>query len=122
MLKTLEAVLAAIAIITVFILVYKGITMPDIETINWRYYGFNALKSLDSSGLLAKHAINNDTKSLNNSLRPYMPAGIEYDTIICATVCAQPNTESTKITSVSYYIAGNVTNFEPKKIVLYMWS
>ncbi len=122
MMKTLEAMLAIIMIITTFLVAYKSVPTPDIATVNWRYYGFNALQTLDSNGTLAKYIIESNTTALNNSLASLIPAGISYDTTICSTDCSTPSIESNTITSIYYYSAGNATNFVAKKVILYLWS
>ncbi len=123
MLKILEAVIGVIAILAAFLLTYGAVTVPDIETINWRHAGFSALQSLDSSGKLADRAATDDEAGLKSDLASVLPSGIEYDVVICRLDdCATPTTDSTKITSVYYYTAGNVTSLSYKRIILYMWS
>ena len=122
MLKVLEATIAIVAILAVFIVTYRGESMPETETANWRYYGYQALQTLDNAGILAYHALNDDNSGLNNSLSILMPAGISYDTVICTPVCDQPKITAEKVASVNYYVPGSVANFSPREIVLYMWS
>lgn len=122
MLKTYEALIAIMTIVITFIIAYRGVSLPDIETVNWKYYGFSALQTLDNNGLLANFTIDNNTAALNNSLFPIMFKGASYDTTICSYICNKPNISASKIVSAFYYTAGNLTNFAPRKTILYMWS
>ncbi len=122
MLRVFEAIIAITIVAITFIVAYRDINLPDLETVNWRNDGFNALETLDKNGLLAAHIINGDTAGLNNSLKNLMPAGVNYDTVICSNSCVQPSIDSEKITSVQYYDVGNVTHFAANRVILYMWS
>ncbi len=122
MLKVLEALIAIMSILVAFVIVYRGVQTPDIETVNWRGYGFGALQTLDNNGLLAGYTATTDNTQLNASLAPLLPAGVNYDTVICNSTCQTPSVAAAKITSVQYYVAGNITNFSPRRVLLYMWS
>lgn len=123
MMKTLEAVLAVILVLGVFIYFYRGTEqLPEFETINWQLKGFNALKTLDKNNQLRQYAISNDTVTIESELSSLMPAEVTYKVIVCSqTSCGGLGITSERLTSISYFIAGDLANFQARQIILYMW-
>lgn len=120
--QTLEAVIAAVLIMTV-VVVYYGPkeNLPEFETIAWKLRGFDALKALDASNELRQYALANDTATIENKLLPILYTNINYRVLICESSCNKPNINSEKITSVTYLMAGDVNNIKNRQVVLYMW-
>lgn len=121
-LQSLEAVIAILAILTVFITFYSGReTIPEFETINWKVRGFDALKSLDNNNQLRDVVITNSSSILKDRLSNILPAQLNYDVVICDRGCAKPDIQSDRLTSVIYLVSGDLNIFMPRQIVLYMW-
>lgn len=122
LLQSLEAIIAILAIVTVFVTVYSGKSpIPEFDTINWKVRGFDALKALDNSNMLRDIVTTNSTSALKDRLSGLLPSQLNYDVVICERNCGQPDIQSDKLTSVTYVIAGDLNNYLPRQIILYMW-
>jgi|YelNatPaOPRAMG01_1025707.scaffolds.fasta_scaffold14450_6 hypothetical protein len=120
--KILEVLIAILFIASVYLYLFgPGEKVPDLEITTWKIRGFEALRVLDESNKLATNALANETGKIEADLEKILPIGINYKVLICTQECPGVNISSEKITSVSYFIAGNATNLEPKEILLYMW-
>jgi hypothetical protein len=120
--KIFEAVITILMVVTVFIYFFGKIEeLPGFETANWQLRGFNSLKILDKNNQLRQYALANDTEAIENQLSSLLPAEVNYKIIICNTTCENPGISAEKLTSVSYFIAGDISNFQAKEIILYMW-
>ena len=122
LLQSLEAIIAILAIVTVFVTVYSGKSpIPEFDTINWKVRGFDALKALDNNNMLRDVVVTNSTSALKDRLSGLLPSQLNYDVVICERNCGQPDIQSDKLTSVTYVIAGDLNNYLPRQIILYMW-
>jgi hypothetical protein len=120
-LKSFESIVAILMVLTVFLVLFAGERIPDVEAVTWRLRGFEALKALDKSNRLATPALADNTSSIETELASILPIGVNYDVVVCTQTCPTFSTSSEKITSVSYFIAGNAINVEPREVVLYLW-
>lgn len=122
LLKSLESIISILTIFVVFI-VYFASTEPvaEFETINWQLKGLYALRSLDQNNELRSYVLANNTQSIENKLMPYVPPEINIKVVVCQLDCEKPDVQSEKTVSVSYLIAGDVNDFRPRQIILYMW-
>lgn len=121
-LKSFEAVVAILMIITAYLVLYgSGENISDTETVVWRTRGFEALKALDEKNKLATLAMANDTLSIKSELESVLPLGLDYEVVVCNQTCPSITLSSEKISSINYFIAGNTTDIEPKEVVLYIW-
>ncbi|MBI5872045.1 hypothetical protein HZB88_03080 [archaeon] len=121
-LKSLEA---AIALITVlgFVIWYFNLqpAQVDLESVDWRLKGLNALKAVDNRNELRKYILANDTTSLQAELSPYFPSTINYTVIVCTTTCPSVSFTTEKVYSVSYFVAGDFGNITSREVMLYVW-
>jgi len=122
LLKSLEAIIAVLIILTVFI-TYFGTkeALPEFETITWQLKGFNSLKALDDSNELKNYTKTNNTSGLETRLLSMLPRDIDYEVVICDLTCSDPNIESEKLTSITYLTVGGVNDFQSKQVILYMY-
>jgi len=122
LLKSLESIISILIIFVVFI-VYFASTEPvaEFETINWQLKGLYALRGLDQSNELRQYVLANSSQTIENKLIPLVPPEINIKVVICQLYCEKPDVQSEKIVSVSYLIAGDVNDFRPRQIILYMW-
>jgi len=121
-LKTFESVVAILTVITAFLILFgAGEKIPDVETVTWKSRGFDALKSLDDESELASWTLANDTSSMKTELASLLPLGINYDVVVCTQTCPSFSISSEKIATVNYFVAGNVTDINPREVVLYLW-
>ena len=121
-LNVFEAIIAILTIFTAMIIFYgTSAQIPEFDTINWRIMGFGALKSLDDSNQLRKSVLLNDTTSIKNKLTGLISGDLNFDIVLCSVSCNALNVVADKVTTVSYFISGNVTTILPYQIVLYIW-
>jgi hypothetical protein len=121
--KILEVLIAVLVIASAYLYLFgSGEKVPDLEITTWKIRGFEALRVLDESNKLATNALANETEKIEADLEEILQIGINYKVLICTKECPGVNVSSEKITSVSYFIAGNATNIEPREILLYMWG
>lgn len=122
LLQSLEAIIAILMILTVFITVYSGRdTIPEFDTINWKTRGFEALKTLDNHNRLRDVVITNSTSVLKDRLSEILPSQLNYEVVICERDCGKPDIQSDKLTSVIYLVSGDLNNYLPRQIILYLW-
>ncbi len=121
-LQSLEAVIAILAVLTVFITFYSGKdVIPEFDTVNWKARGLDALKALDDSNRLRDVIVTNDTSALKDRLSSLLPSQLNYDVVICERNCGKPDVQSDKLTSVVYLVSGDLNNYLPRQIILYLW-
>lgn len=122
MLKSLEAVLAILMILTVFLITYStNVPIPEFESLNKQIRGFNALKTLDDNNELRQYAVINDTTTIQKKLLNLIPAEIQYEVQICSFNCSKSaNISTSKLVAVPYILAGTITNATYTQIILFM--
>lgn len=122
LLKSLESILSVLTIFVVFIVFFESNeTLPEFETVNWQMKGIYALRALDQDNMLRQYVLANDTGTIENKLLPFVPPEVNIKVVVCQTYCKMPDVQSEKIVSVSYLIAGDVNDYRPRQIILYMW-
>ena len=120
--RSLEAVIAILAILAVFLNVYSGReSLPEFDTINWKIRGFEALKNLDDNNILRDVVITNSSSLIKDRLSTLLPSQLNYDVIICEKDCGKPDIQTEKLTSVIYLISGDLNNYLPRQVILYLW-
>jgi len=123
LMRSFEAIIAILTITsTFFILFSTKEPVPEFDTINWRLNGFNALQSLDERGELTEAVLSNDTSGIESKLSVLLPTNLNYDLVICSETCPGVSINSEKITSVHYFISGNITNVQGREVILYLWG
>jgi len=119
--QSLEAVIAILMIMTIFVISYRQTTLPEFETVSWKLKGFDSLKVLDENNELREYALANNTLAIKERLQSLLPSYLEYEIVVCDESCPVLNIESEKLVTVSYIISGDTNTFNPKQIFLYMW-
>jgi len=118
----LEVIIGILSVLIVFAIFFvQRVQLPEFETVSWRTRGFSALKALDNKNELRQYVLANDTDTLKSKLSELLPPSLNYEVVICELQCAAVDIESGKLASVSYTIAGDVNDFRPRQIILYMW-
>lgn len=122
LMKTLEAVIAILAIFLTYILTYEPISISSgFDIAKWKELGFSALSSIDKSGELRDDALSNSTTSIENKIRNFIPVNLDYLVIVCNVNCTKPNVTADIATSVEYLISGTPNNYAQRQVVLFMW-
>jgi hypothetical protein len=121
-LKSFEALVATLLVLTVYFLLFTREKIPDLELVLWKNRGFEALKALDDSNKLSSYVLSNNTEKIQDELSGLLPIGVNYKVLICDQSCPSLKVSSEKVASVSYFVAGNATHVEPREVLLYMWG
>lgn len=119
-LKTFEAIVAALMVLTFFAVFFYSQSFPEFETSTWKIKAFNALKALDESNELRKYALENDTQKIEEKLQLLLPPNVNFKVLICEQDC-YASVEAEKLVTVNYFIAGDVDEIKPRQVVLYVW-
>ena len=122
MMKILEAVIAILMVMTT-VVIYFGSkeSFPEFESTNRGIRAFHALRALDQNNKLRSDVVANNTRNIENSLRSLIPAEMNFQVFVCQTACGKPSVQSEKMLSVIYLVAGDIDDFKPRQIILYMW-
>ena len=123
----LEAVIAAFLVMGIFLLLFFSIPKSqEVERANLKTDIYRGLEILNEKGSLRVYALENNATTIKNDLRIFLPISVSsHVTIFNKTFnsLTTPFTEETSDTiSVSYAIAGNVGNYTPKEIRVYVWG
>jgi hypothetical protein len=121
MLKSFEALIAILFVLTAYFALFTGEKVPDLEIATWKIRGFEALRALDDLNKLASYALANETEKIEDELAENLAIGLNYKVLVCNQTCPSLGISSEKIVSVSYFIAGNATHVEPREVLLYIW-
>lgn len=124
---TIEAVIAILMIVTIFLLLYKtSPPNPEIDVANVKTQIYDGLDNLKSKGSLREQALDNNATGIKNDLDDFLPLNIELDVTIynqSFNNVTQTHSEQVEDTvSVSYFIAGDVGNYTPKEIRVHAWG
>jgi len=121
--RTIEA-LVSIAIISfiIFLLYFITPTSQEISQINRKIEAYNALKILDKTRNLRQYALQANATKVEELLLPFLKSS--FKVVIynqTSNITEVPKVESENIASVSYLIAGELANYKPLEIRVYLW-
>jgi len=122
--RTLEAVIAVTILIgTLIAFSHKNRPMHKLSILGYKLDAYNAFRLLEETGQLRENVMNNNVKELEESLKPFIKCN--FDVIIfneTTNVTIIPKFVSNEIVTACYYIAGNLDEYSPKKVCVYMWG
>lgn len=119
-LYTLEVVISIALLMIAITFVYKTEAQISFEHHLLKEYGINALQFLDANHTLRKFVYENNETYIETLLRNYIPKAINYE---FSNNCDMINVPENKtVVTVSYYLAGYMNVYKPKKICLYLWG
>jgi len=126
-LYTLESIIAILMMFFIIIFLFKNPpSSPEFEKINYKLKAYNGLKALEKTGELRNHAINSNATAINESLNPYIPSFLTRAVVIfndTLNLTTKPTLDNiTESISVTYFLAGDVDQYEPREIRVYMWG
>ncbi|MCX6821691.1 MAG: hypothetical protein NTW30_02825 [Candidatus Aenigmarchaeota archaeon] len=127
LLFTLESFIAILMIFFIIILLFQNPpASSEFNRINYKLKAYNGLMALEKTGELRKDAVNNNAISIQNKLNPYLPDFLNYTVVIfneTTNITAKPSLSLTNDSiSVSYFLAGDVDDFKPREIRVYLWG
>jgi len=126
-LYTLESIISILMMFFIIIFLFQNSpTSPEFEGINYKLKAYNGLKSLEKTGELRKHISDNNATAINESLDPFIPSFLSRDVVIfndTTNITVKPSlTNIDEIISVSYFLAGDVDDYKPRDVIVYMWG
>jgi len=123
---TLEAAIAVIILLSFLIFLWRfPVTTTEDEKINYKLKLLNALKALDEANELRKDAINGNVSSLKSKLSSFVPAYLNFSITIfneTTNVTSKPKIQDSDVISVSYFISGDIGEFDPREIIVHLWG
>ena len=126
-LYTLEAVIAILMILFIVVFLFRNpTTSPEYQIVNYKLKVYNALKLLDTTGELNMYALNSDATTIRSKLQPFIPITVNYDVAIynqTTNITEKPSLENlSDVISVSYFISGDLDNYQPRDVRVYLWG
>jgi hypothetical protein len=121
---TLEAAIAVIIIITSIAFVFSiEPKVLDLSKANYKREAYSALEIVEKAGDLRKDVLANNATAIRNSLDTYI--SLNFDLAIfnkTSNVTATPDISSQNILTVSYLISGEIGNYTPREVRVYIWG
>ena len=121
---TLEAIVGIVMVVSILLLIFREPpSTPEFKIANYKSQVHKGLKILENFDL-RKDALNNDATSIKNDLAPYVSPEVNYEVVIynkTSNLTAIPTIESEEVATVSYFLAGDVDNYAPREVRVYLW-
>ena len=126
-LYTLESAISILMILLLVLFLFKNQpNLPESQEVNYKLKAYNGLEILDTTGKLGSYAIKNDANAIQNELQNYIPVFLNYKVVIynqTTNVTERPSLEDkNKVISVNYFLAGDLDNYQPKDVRVYLWG
>ncbi len=115
MIRSYEAIIAIAIISTALIIFFKNYESYGSEEEKAKI--FNVLKRMDLEGRLRNYVLANNSEEIERELSHELPEH-EFLVKICWLECEKPNV--TESFSITYLIAGDFGNFNPRQIIVYV--
>ncbi len=126
MLKTIEAFIAAVLVITAIAFPTQVLRESKaLGELNVKKSVFNALEILDNTGKLRDYALNNETQEIEEWIKKNANPFYNYRVVIYdySTNLTNVNLPERKnVLSVSYFLAGDYENFAIREVRVYLWK
>jgi competence protein ComGC len=121
--QTIEALISvAIISLIIFILYFITPVSQEVSQINRKIDAYNALKVLDQSRNLRQYALQSNATKIEELLLPFLKSN--YKVVLynqTGNITEIPKIDSKNIASVSYIIAGDLSNYKLIEIRVYLW-
>jgi len=122
-LRTIEALvsIAIIGIILTLLFMRTPVSM-DITFLDRKLQVYNSLKILDLTQDLRKAALQGNSTEIEEMLSPFLKFNFKVAIFNSTSNVTQiPKIDSTNIAVVNYLIAGDLGNYKPLEIRVYLW-
>jgi hypothetical protein len=121
---TLEAAIAVAIIITSLAFVFQiEPKVIDLSKANYKQEVYDALSIVDEGGDLRDNVLSNNATAIQSSIDSYV--SVNFDVAIfnkTSNLTATPDITSDDIITVSYLISGEVGNYTPREVRVYVWG
>lgn len=126
-LYTLEVGISILMILFFIIFLYLNPpTSPEYTELNHKMKTYKGLQVLEQTGLLRKYVKDNNITAINESLEPYILGYITRAVVIfndTTNLTVKPSLSSVNDSiSVSYFLAGDFDDYNPREVTVYMWG
>lgn len=122
MMYTLEAMIAALLILSTLVAVYSfSKPQESFDTVTIREKGYFCLKDVDNRGLLRYYALANDSAGIREYFSKCLPHSLNFSVSFCAA-CAADIPRNRTIVPINYLVAGEGATFQPTNANLFLWS
>lgn len=121
----LESTIAILLMLFIVILLFqKQPTSSEFKRINYKIRAYEALKTLDEVGLLRKYAVDSNKTSIESEINSSIPDFLSYQVVIFneTTNTTEKISTTSETASVSYFIAGDFNNYDPRDVRVYLWE
>lgn len=123
-LYVLEAVIAVLMLVsTLVIILQKPPQSIELSRANYKLETYNALHILETTSDLRKKVLDNNSSGIKQDLSRYI--SISYDVAIfnkTTNLTKIPTIEAKDIITVGYFLAGDVGNYNPRELKVYLWG
>ena len=120
----LESIIAVVIMVTTLsFLLWKPPETFEFSEVNYKQEAYDGLSISEEIGELRENALKNNATAIKTELDPYI--SISNDVAIfnqTSNLTAIPTTDDENIITVSYFIAGDMGNYTPREIRVYMWG
>jgi hypothetical protein len=101
-------------------------TSQKSETINYKLKVYNSLLALEKTGELRKDVSDKNATAINVSLNPLLPTFLNRAVVIfndSSNITKKPDlSNATDSISVSYLLAGDLDDYDPRDVRVYIWG
>ena len=124
---TLEVGIAILMILSIIIFLFLNPpALPEYRRINYKIKAYDGLETLERTGELRRHVVDNNITEINNSLNPFIPSFISRGVVVfneTDNLTAKPSlSDLNDSISVSYFLAGDFDDYKPREVRVYMWG
>lgn len=121
---TLEAIIGIVMIVSILLLIFREPpTTPEFKIANYKSQVHKGLKILENFDL-RKDALNNDATSIEQDLAAYVSPELNYRVVIynkTSNLTTIPNIKAEEVATVRYFLAGDIDNYSPREVRVYLW-
>jgi len=126
---TLEAVISILMVLFILVFLFQNPpTSPEYQRANYKYKAYHGLDVLEKRGDLRDDAVNNNVTNIETNLNNFIPDFLTYEVVIynqTINITEIPSTitsQNDTVLSVSYLIAGDIDEYKPRDVRIYLWG
>ena len=121
--NTIEALISiAIIGVIIFLLYFRAPVSIEVTQLNQKLDAYNALKILDQTQNLRYYALQKNATKIEELLLPFLKSNYKVALFNrTSNITEIPEIDAKNIAVLSYFIAGDVANYQPIEIRVYLW-
>jgi len=123
----LESAIAIMMILVIVIFLFQNPpTPPEYKRVNYKLKAYNALEVLEETGELRDKVMDNNVTFIVDKLNSSLPNFLNFTVVIfndTTNITTKPSlANESEILSVSYLLAGDLDNYQPRDVRVYIWG